>query len=289
MLVGLPAGMEQVLALLDGCHSRSTIATVSNALGVDDTQLAWTLATLVEAGVVSEGRPHGVPVADELSRARIRLVGAGALGKAIAGLILASRPQALYVIDQDRADPTLYPNSPPSSSTQAQALSADLTAGSPGAPVHVVNHWTKPEERRLDITLIACDRLECDRAVTDALVRADQPHLVVRARAGGALVGPLVVPGLTPCLQCTDLSRRDADPGWPALLPQLTRARMSPTPALVGWAAGVAVAQVLCFLRRAVPETWGATLEVTPDDFVTRRRAWPMHPQCGCGWNITAQ
>lgn len=288
VLVGVPVGMQQVLTLLDGCHSRRTIANMSASLGVGDTQLAWTVRTLVEAGLVTEGRPFGAPSADELTRARVRLLGAGVLGKAIAELILAGRPDVLYVMDSDRADSALYPGSQPST-TQAQALSAELAGGSRGGPVRVINHWTKPDERRPDVTLIAFDRLECDRAVSDSLVRADEPHLVVRGRAGGVVVGPLVVPGLTPCLRCTDLSRRDADPAWPTLLPQLTHTRMSPAPALVGWAAGVAVAQVLCFLRGAVPETWGATLEVAPDDFVTRRRAWPMHPQCGCGWNATAQ
>jgi bacteriocin biosynthesis cyclodehydratase domain-containing protein len=131
--------------------------------------------------------------------------------------------------------------------------------------------------------------LECDRVVVEHVTRTDQPHLIVRPRAGGVVVGPLVLPGRTACLRCTDLARRDADPVWPTMLAQLQRTSMSVTPALTGWAAGVAAAQALAFLGGSTPETHGATLEICPTDYVTHRRPWAMHPACGCGWRATAQ
>jgi hypothetical protein len=292
VLEGMAPGMRQLLALVDGCHSRRALDTAAVALGIPVAHLAWTLQTLSDAGLVTEGRPSAGVVSPPLARSRIRLVGAGALGRAVAELLVASRPEVMYVVDEEPPDPALYPGS--TWATQAQALQTHL-GESAGGRVRVVNHWSKPEERRPDLTVLACDRLECDREVGDALVQADQPHLVLRVRAGGVVVGPLVVPGLTACLRCTDLSRRDVDPKWPMLLPQLMHLRVPPVPALVGWAAGVAAAQALSYLsgqatdgRSAVPETWGATLEVAPGDFLTRRRVWSMHPRCGCGWSHAA-
>ena len=46
-------------------------------------------------------------------------------------------------------------------------------------------------------------------------------HLAVTVRDGTVVVGPLVRPGRTPCLNCLDLHRRDRDPAWPAIAAQL--------------------------------------------------------------------
>jgi hypothetical protein len=59
--------------------------------------------------------------------------------------------------------------------------------------------------------------------------------------------------------------------------------------ALAGWAGGVATAQILAFLHGSTAETCGATVEISPTDYVTHRRPWSMHGGCGCGWRATAQ
>ena len=142
-----------------------------------------------------------------------------------------------------------------------------------------------------DLTVLALDRLEVDRMFTDALLRADQPHLIVRPTARGVVVGPFVLPGRTPCLRCTDLVRCELDPDWPGLLSQLSRTVGSPTEPLLTWAAGVTVIQVVSVLgalgdpSRTWPESAGATIELGSDG-IQRRRSWPAHPSCGCGWDI---
>src|SRR5699024_6969970 len=60
-----------------------------------------------------------------------------------------------------------------------------------------------------------------DPVITVALARAAQPHLHVHCRDGRVVVGPMVVPGLTPCLRCADLYRADRDPRWPYVAAQL--------------------------------------------------------------------
>ena len=51
-------------------------------------------------------------------------------------------------------------------------------------------------------------------------LRRDIPHLPVVFSDSGVQIGPLIEPGITPCLYCLDRYRRDADPAWPAESPR---------------------------------------------------------------------
>jgi hypothetical protein len=150
--------------------------------------------------------------------------------------------------------------------------------------IGTLTHWSKPDAAPTDLTIVACDRPELDRAITDHLLRIDQPHLVARSWGNGVSVGPLVVAGRTSCLRCADLARSDADPRWPVVLAQLSRLRIESPPALIAWAASIAATQALAFLYGELPESAGATLELSWPDFVTRLRRWAAHPRCGCSW-----
>src|SRR6478752_6312781 len=68
---------------------------------------------------------------------------------------------------------------------------------------------------------VLTDFLVSDPRVVRDLHTAGVPHLPVRVRDGTGLVGPLVIPGVTSCLGCADLHRRDRDAAWPAIAAQL--------------------------------------------------------------------
>jgi bacteriocin biosynthesis cyclodehydratase domain-containing protein len=108
------------------------------------------------------------------------------------------------------------------------------------------------------------------------------PHLAVSVRDGTVVLGPLVRPGVTPCLNCLDLHRRDRDPGWPAVAEQISRGdpdAVEATTALAG--AAYAAAEVLAHVDGALPGTLGATVEITTPGRPVRRQ-WTQHPECGC-------
>jgi hypothetical protein len=112
------------------------------------------------------------------------------------------------------------------------------------------------------------------------------PHLIARIGSDEAIVGPLVLPGLTSCLRCADLTRLDRDPQWSALAVQLATTTRRPRPAEIGlcmFAAGLTVMQVLAYLDGEEPATLSASLELHPPDWRLRRRTWPQHAQCDCG------
>src|SRR4051812_18551867 len=121
--------------------------------------------------------------------------------------------------------------------------------------------------------------------LTAGLHRSGVPHLVATVRGQTGVVGPLVVPGVTSCLRCADLYRRDADPRWPNLAAQLTAGETPASGATVTCllTAVTAAVQVLAFLDGAgAPTALGATLEFTPPELLPRVRRWPGHPDCDC-------
>jgi bacteriocin biosynthesis cyclodehydratase domain-containing protein len=109
-------------------------------------------------------------------------------------------------------------------------------------------------------------------------------HLAVAVRDGTVVVGPLVRPGLTPCLNCLDLHRLDRDPAWPVVAAQLHTSPEVAEPlaaTTVLAAAAYAAEEVLTHIDGGNPRTLGATVQISGPGQVSRRQ-WNCHPQCGC-------
>lgn len=119
-------------------------------------------------------------------------------------------------------------------------------------------------------------------------VRARVPHLPVVLHGTCAEVGPLVVPGAGPCLRCVDLTRADHDPGWPAVLAQLTPAAVGPArdasgeTSLVFATAGVAAMTALAALD-GHPHRPGTSFRIGLPVPRLTEQVWSAHPQCECG------
>lgn len=115
------------------------------------------------------------------------------------------------------------------------------------------------------------------------LMREDIPHLLVAQHELSVLVGPLVVPGLSPCVRCMELQRSDADPCWPALATQLLGRRERRLPVTLGlWAASLAAGQALAFLDHRETDVLGASLVIDAASTTPHRHRWQHHPHCGC-------
>lgn len=269
-------GLARWLRLLDGSRGVAELDYSGARLGLPPTELRIVLERLDASGLLdTDATP---------SRGQVRLIGAGRIGRAIARLLAAAPLEQLELVDDDPVDRRLYPRHA-GLGRQASALQAELAGGqsrdAPGPRISIGPPAIGPE-----LTVIASDRLDVDRMVSDALLRADQAHLLVRDAVDGIVVGPLVLPGRTSCVRCSDLVRCDADPEWPAILAQLCRTTGSATEPMIGWAAGTAVAQVLALLS-ASPGRWPDLADTTVElgrDYRERRRRWPRHPACGCGW-----
>ena len=142
-----------------------------------------------------------------------------------------------------------------------------------------------PTDHLPDLTVLAnAGPVDDDRR---AALHADgAAHLRLAVGVEHAVVGPLVLPGLTSCLRCADLHRRDRDPAWSVLSAQLAVPRRYGATAdtvVSTLAVGVAAMQVLTFLDGGDPAGLDGTLEIHPPDWRVRRRSWAPHPACDCG------
>ncbi|MDQ0725970.1 hypothetical protein QFZ21_000970 [Microbacterium sp. W4I20] len=107
-------------------------------------------------------------------------------------------------------------------------------------------------------------------------LREDTPHLPVAFESGQFTVGPLVVPGETPCLTCRDTHDTDRDPAWPLLHAQLIGRGAGPiTAAQVGEAARLA-AQLI------TARSGAARVVRVSADGSRVWRAVTFHEECRC-------
>jgi bacteriocin biosynthesis cyclodehydratase domain-containing protein len=109
-------------------------------------------------------------------------------------------------------------------------------------------------------------------------------HLALWVRDGTVVVGPLVRPGRSACLQCIELHRADLDPDWPAIAAQLHTSPEIGEPVLATTAlsaAAFAAHEVLTHIDGDTPSTLGATVEISEPGHSVRRQ-WSQHPACGC-------
>ena len=140
---------------------------------------------------------------------------------------------------------------------------------------------------------VLTDFLVSDPRVVRDLHAAGVPYLPVRVRDGVGLVGPLVIPGVTSCLECADLHRSDRDSAWPAVAAQLRDTVGNADRATVLATAALALNQVDRVVRAVhdgddmalvsePPPTLNTTLEFDVSAGSIEARQWPRHPRCEC-------
>lgn len=141
-----------------------------------------------------------------------------------------------------------------------------------------------------DLVVLA-DFLIADPRVVRELHSAGVAHLPVRVRDGTGLVGPLVIPGVTSCLDCADLHRSERDAAWPAVAAQLRDTVGSADRATVLATAALALNQIDRVIRAVTetgdprqapdpPPTLDTTLEFDVNRSSILARRWSRHPRC---------
>lgn len=261
LLHGVPREIELIVRQLDGRHTVADLAGQVPANWLD-----WLLAELQEQRCFSEEQGR--------QEVRVRLVGQSPLLDQLAPALTEAGIVALRAGGRSRRPGR--GNAPDSS---------DGGAG-PGGAVHASERREGLDDgraRQTELAICAPAEIEPERELTDRLTLAGQPHLLLRRYPGQAVVGPFVVPGQTPCIRCTDLTRRRLDPAWPLVLAQLTRMKAEWDAVAAAWAVATTVAQVAAW-QRGVPQTLGTSVEFTNDDGALRVRDWPIEGDCGCCW-----
>lgn len=194
----------------------------------------------------------------------VRIDGITTVSEHIAALMAAQGAHSFELRDTSRAH-TLAPGASPGAIAKALM------------DRHRGIHFTRLD--RPAVVVLSRERtsdlVECGR-----LMAADIPHLLITTIENGIDVGPVVVPGVTPCATCMALERRDSDPSF-ALFDVLAGARRPPLSGPSPAAAASAAAAALMLLSRR-PGPVAQSLFVADDLSVTATAHMP-HPECGCG------
>ena len=112
-------------------------------------------------------------------------------------------------------------------------------------------------------------------------LRRDIPHLPIVFGERAVTIGPLVVPGVSPCLACLEQQRADADPAWLAIGSQLWGRRAA---AESGLTATLAALEALTMLRElaAGRGTSGTSIRLDVADDSRTVTQWAASARCGC-------
>lgn len=257
-LTGAPPGTRWMLAELTGDHSVSELA---DRWEVSPQAVDNLVATLRGADLLAADDPQSGPLCDTPV---VRVVAAPSLVPALVSGLLEAGVGAVHVIAPSGSLGTSLPR-PRDRVRVADTL--DRRPLPPGTP-----------------TVVAPGCLEPDPALVEALMRADDPHVVVRPRPAGVVLGPFVVPGRTSCLVCADLTRAARDATWVEQRAALTGAR-APHPApLRDWTIAMLTAQLAAWAGGRSPDLVDRTVELGTRDWQQHWRAWRPHPACGCTW-----
>jgi hypothetical protein len=301
---GLTPGQAEVLRLLDGGHGTDELLATAAAAGTDHAATLRLLDELAGAGAIEPADRAGVAPsalsADaacwglrtgrtpaELLRRRaaatIRVHGNGRIAIGVATMLVAAGVGNVDVrvtgrVRNEDVGTGYLPRDVGQSRQQAGAEAVHRAR-----MVQAADQCPGPPD-----AVVLADAAVWDPHLGLRLVAERVPHLAVHAREVSVVIGPLVLPGRTGCLRCTDLHRADWDPCWPRLAAQL--AMRPPVPALptAHIAAAMAAEQVLALLTGPgepadEPPAVATTFELDALHGRLIRRRWPAHPDCDCG------
>lgn len=254
LVVELPANVSsrRIVALLASMSQPRTRAEVFADLvetGLTRSDFDAVLDRLVAAGKARVGSPGRTRTA----ALRIRVHGRGELTH----LLVTSLTDAGYAVVRSTRRPAQTAAAPTSTASEPNLV-------------------------------VLADHLVHEPWLVERLMRTRTPHLQIRLREGVGLVGPLVLPGLSSCLDCADRHRADRDPAWPVLAAQLTREIGTAGATIARATAALAhdqidhLADALAGAGADPPHLVNRVIELHSSPPRIEATTWAPHPLCRC-------
>ncbi len=309
--VGLPA--QQLLTLLDGSNALASVVAEAGRQGMSESDALEIIRELAAAGFVTDHHTHapsrpavglegseasrwlpemsaltaqGSPGAQTLAvraETAVAVYGVRSVGPLAAAILAAAGVGRVVLSGSGRvraADCLPGGVTPDEVGTpRTAAARAAVHRSAPGASVQSV-----PGRGGVRCAVFA-DGIPSHHPSLRTVREAGVPHLSCRASGATGQVGPFVVPGQGPCLDCLRRHRTDLDPAWPLLEAQAALADREPAGSATSLAiavAALAAGQVLALVDGRTPDTIGAVWELREGSVRTRRQLWSRHPDCPC-------
>lgn len=158
---------------------------------------------------------------------------------------------------------------------RARALRRDLAPLIPLPHLHL--------QGDVDVALVSADRVVDPGIPFDLTVR-DVPHLIVTRGEHSYEIGPFVIPGVTPCFQCCEHARAEADPYRLSHLRELMNWPLGPLSMLAHYAAALRIARLVRDFASGdlTAQLCAEVATVDEDGTITVERTVPA-PECVCG------
>ncbi len=165
--------------------------------------------------------------------------------------------------------------------TRMQALSRELSL----FPMMKGSKAVKESDDGLQKMAIAVGNVPADQV--QEWMSNGVPHLFIGTPDSARIsVGPIVIPGQTPCARCVSMTLEDQNPAWREIsMEKLLRPASEVPVALAHHIAGIAALELLRFMDEGQSQLIGTRASV---DFhqptLAVQQSFTRHPACGCNW-----
>lgn len=253
----------------------------------------------------ARGQADGKSVQKALGRARVLLLGAGAIGSHAADSLAASGVGQLQLLDPGQATPedtrvSALLDAQDAGRPRADALAAHVARRNQHVQVSVKSaDLTSAEQVRgllggVDCVVVCLDSPAPHllHVVNQAVLRANRRLIVGQVYQGVGVIGPTVIPHQSPCYQCYELRRLANLPNYEEVMQYETRLRelpgirsevVAPRP-LVAVLGRLVALDVFRLLTGTPPQTVNHILRVdffAPSMTYHRVLRLPNCPACG--------
>ncbi|RCG19535.1 ThiF family adenylyltransferase [Streptomyces diacarni] len=303
------------MELMDGTRSMERLQQEAHRLGLAPQTPGKLTERLASAGVLDDAtadRAASASVTDRLRpdlaslsvvhrepggavrrlaarrEARVQVRGAGRVGAAVAATLAAAGVGQVDVVDGGVVEE--WDTAPGGLPADQVGTRRDVAAR--GA-VRESRAWKSTARGGIDLVVIAprdgLDAYAPDPEIAERFLSARTPHVYGGVVEATGVVGPLVLPGSSPCSDCMTRARAEREPSWPMLVGQWRTAsrRRTGVPAcdtaLATMVAGATASYALGYLDGDGACAVGYRLRFALPHLLPATEEFTAHPECPCG------
>ncbi len=303
------------MELMDGTRSLDRLRVEADRLGLAPEIPDKLIERLAGAGVLDDAtasREAAVSVGDRLRpdlaslsvvhrepgggvrrlaarrEARVQVRGAGRVGAAVAATLSAAGVGQVDVVDGGAVEQ--WDTAPAGIPAERVGTRRDVAAR---GVVRSSRAWQSRSRGEVGLVIITprdgLDAYAPDPAAAECFMTAGTPHLYGGVVEATGVVGPLVLPGSSPCSDCLLRTRAEREPSWPMLVGQWRTAsrRRAGVPAcdtaLATMVAGATASYALSFLDGDGGCAVGYRLRFALPHLLPDTEQFRTHPECPCG------
>jgi molybdopterin/thiamine biosynthesis adenylyltransferase len=220
--------------------------------------------------------------------ARVQVRGLGRVGAAVSATLTAAGVGQVDVVDGGVVEE--WDTAPGGVPTDQVGTRRDVAAR---GVVRRSRPWRSRSRAEVGLVIVTprdgLDAYAPDPEATEAFMEAGTPHLYGGVVEATGVVGPLVLPGKSPCAQCLALTRAEREPSWPMLVGQWRSSsrRRTGVPAcdtaLATMVAGAVASYALSYLDGDGACAAGYRLRFALPHLLPDTEQFSAHSECPCG------